>query len=196
MLNCLWELISAYWWIKPFLLNIKARKTESSLQRLRQGAQRRVGANTDTSDNIISDTDKICMQLFLDIQVWYLSFNFMLIRDILYITDIRFILGCKFCIKWFFLRESLPFGFIKDPTSAYGWLIQPYHFLWKTTLACNLNVSMLAIQYIFFCKDQWVLVIWSNMIPVYDGCTAPHLTFLFFFWFFLLCRNMHGIFVQ
>ncbi|KAL6638274.1 hypothetical protein ACP70R_025846 [Stipagrostis hirtigluma subsp. patula] len=45
-----------------------ARKTESSLQRLRQGAQRRVGANTDASDNIISDTDKICMQLFLDIQ--------------------------------------------------------------------------------------------------------------------------------
>uniref|UniRef100_A0A0D9W1D8 Conserved oligomeric Golgi complex subunit 2 n=1 Tax=Leersia perrieri TaxID=77586 RepID=A0A0D9W1D8_9ORYZ len=45
-----------------------ARKTESSLQRLRQGAQRRVGANTDASDNAISDTDKICMQLFLDIQ--------------------------------------------------------------------------------------------------------------------------------
>ncbi|CAD6207647.1 unnamed protein product [Miscanthus lutarioriparius] len=45
-----------------------ARKTESSLQRLRQGAQRRVGASTDASDNIISDTDKICMQLFLDIQ--------------------------------------------------------------------------------------------------------------------------------
>ncbi|KAL6909387.1 hypothetical protein ACP4OV_001668 [Aristida adscensionis] len=45
-----------------------ARKTESSLQRLRQGAQRRVGANTDASDNVISDTDKICMQLFLDIQ--------------------------------------------------------------------------------------------------------------------------------
>lgn len=45
-----------------------ARKTESSLQRLRQGAQRRVGASTDSSDNIISDTDKICMQLFLDIQ--------------------------------------------------------------------------------------------------------------------------------
>ncbi|CAL4920120.1 unnamed protein product [Urochloa decumbens] len=45
-----------------------ARKTQSSLQRLRQGAQRRVGASTDTSDNIISDTDKICVQLFLDIQ--------------------------------------------------------------------------------------------------------------------------------
>ncbi|KAF8762346.1 hypothetical protein HU200_009525 [Digitaria exilis] len=45
-----------------------ARKTESSLQRLRQGAQRRVGASADASDNIISDTDKICMQLFLDIQ--------------------------------------------------------------------------------------------------------------------------------
>jgi len=45
-----------------------ARKTESSLQRLRQGAQRRVGASTDASENIISDTDKICTQLFLDIQ--------------------------------------------------------------------------------------------------------------------------------
>ncbi|CAM0146670.1 unnamed protein product [Urochloa decumbens] len=43
-----------------------ARKTESSLQRLRQGAQRRVGASTDASDNI--NTDKICVQLFLDIQ--------------------------------------------------------------------------------------------------------------------------------
>jgi conserved oligomeric Golgi complex subunit 2 len=55
--------------MRCILFNIKARKTESSLQRLRQGAQRRVGASTDASDNIISDTDKICMQLFLDVQV-------------------------------------------------------------------------------------------------------------------------------
>ncbi|KAJ4752312.1 Conserved oligomeric Golgi complex subunit 2 [Rhynchospora pubera] len=45
-----------------------ARKTESSLQRLRQGAQRRVGASSDASDSNISDTEKMCMQLFLDIQ--------------------------------------------------------------------------------------------------------------------------------
>ncbi|PKA55238.1 hypothetical protein AXF42_Ash003875 [Apostasia shenzhenica] len=45
-----------------------ARKTESSLLRLRQGAQRRAGASSDALDNNISDTEKICMQLFLDIQ--------------------------------------------------------------------------------------------------------------------------------
>ncbi|CAN6464833.1 unnamed protein product [Victoria cruziana] len=45
-----------------------ARKTESSLLRIRQGAQRRAGASSDASENNISDTDKICMQLFLDIQ--------------------------------------------------------------------------------------------------------------------------------
>ncbi|KAL0928501.1 hypothetical protein M5K25_000385 [Dendrobium thyrsiflorum] len=45
-----------------------ARKTESSLLRLRQGAQRRVGASSDALDNNISNTEKICMQLFLDIQ--------------------------------------------------------------------------------------------------------------------------------
>lgn len=45
-----------------------ARKTESSLQRIRQGAQRRAGASSDVSDHNVSDTGKICMQLFLDIQ--------------------------------------------------------------------------------------------------------------------------------
>uniref|UniRef100_A0A0D6R2N2 Conserved oligomeric Golgi complex subunit 2 n=1 Tax=Araucaria cunninghamii TaxID=56994 RepID=A0A0D6R2N2_ARACU len=45
-----------------------ARKTESSLQRIRQGAQKRGGAGTDSLDSNISDTDKICMQLFLDVQ--------------------------------------------------------------------------------------------------------------------------------
>ncbi|CAL1389088.1 unnamed protein product [Linum trigynum] len=45
-----------------------ARKTESSLQKIRQGAQRRAGTSSDVSDHSISDTDKMCMQLFLDIQ--------------------------------------------------------------------------------------------------------------------------------
>ncbi|CAN0901710.1 Conserved oligomeric Golgi complex subunit 2 [Linum grandiflorum] len=45
-----------------------ARKTESSLQKIRQGAQRRAGTSSDVVDNSVSDTDKICMQLFLDIQ--------------------------------------------------------------------------------------------------------------------------------
>ncbi|XP_042495891.1 conserved oligomeric Golgi complex subunit 2 [Macadamia integrifolia] len=45
-----------------------ARKTETSLQRIRQGAQRRAGASSDVSDQNVSDTDKICMQLFLDVQ--------------------------------------------------------------------------------------------------------------------------------
>uniref|UniRef100_A0A1D1YH47 Conserved oligomeric Golgi complex subunit 2 n=1 Tax=Anthurium amnicola TaxID=1678845 RepID=A0A1D1YH47_9ARAE len=44
------------------------RKTESSLQRIRQTAQRRGGTSSDASDNSISNTDKLCMQYFLDIQ--------------------------------------------------------------------------------------------------------------------------------
>ncbi|KAJ1413281.1 hypothetical protein SESBI_19828 [Sesbania bispinosa] len=46
-----------------------ARKTESSLQKIRQSAQRRAGASSDVADNNVSDTDKMCMQLFIDIQV-------------------------------------------------------------------------------------------------------------------------------
>ncbi|XP_071699985.1 conserved oligomeric Golgi complex subunit 2-like [Rutidosis leptorrhynchoides] len=45
-----------------------ARKTETSLQRIRMGAQRRAGATSDVSDHNVSETDRICMQLFLDIQ--------------------------------------------------------------------------------------------------------------------------------
>ncbi|BBN16902.1 conserved oligomeric Golgi complex subunit 2 [Marchantia polymorpha subsp. ruderalis] len=45
-----------------------ARKTESTLQRFRQGAARQRGGGADTSENSISDTDKICAQLFLDVQ--------------------------------------------------------------------------------------------------------------------------------
>ncbi|KAI7986079.1 Conserved oligomeric Golgi complex subunit 2 [Camellia lanceoleosa] len=45
-----------------------AKKTDSSLLRIRQGAQRRGGASSDVSENNVSNTDKICMQLFLDVQ--------------------------------------------------------------------------------------------------------------------------------
>ncbi|KFK29022.1 hypothetical protein AALP_AA7G078500 [Arabis alpina] len=47
-----------------------ARKTESSLQKLRQSAraQKRGGAASGVSDHNVSETDKMCMQLFLDIQ--------------------------------------------------------------------------------------------------------------------------------
>ncbi|KAK9117522.1 hypothetical protein Sjap_016469 [Stephania japonica] len=61
------EITDRYYDLASDLVNV-ARKTESSLQRIRQGAQRRAGASSDVSDNNISDTDKICMQLFLDIQ--------------------------------------------------------------------------------------------------------------------------------
>lgn len=43
------------------------RRTESSLQKIRLGAQRRAGASSDVSDHNVS-ADKICMQLFLDVQ--------------------------------------------------------------------------------------------------------------------------------
>ncbi|KAI3727038.1 hypothetical protein L1987_66846 [Smallanthus sonchifolius] len=45
-----------------------ARKTETSLQRIRLGAQRRAGASSDVSEHNVSETERICMQLFLDIQ--------------------------------------------------------------------------------------------------------------------------------
>jgi hypothetical protein len=52
-----------------FVCHAQARKTESSLQRLKKGAQRRTGVSSDVSDPTVSDTDKLCMQYFLDIQV-------------------------------------------------------------------------------------------------------------------------------
>ncbi|KAL5750742.1 hypothetical protein ACOSP7_025345 [Xanthoceras sorbifolium] len=45
-----------------------AKKTESSLQRLRMGAQKRAGASMDVTDHNVSETDKFSMQMFLDIQ--------------------------------------------------------------------------------------------------------------------------------
>ncbi|KAI9079465.1 hypothetical protein K1719_038547 [Acacia pycnantha] len=62
------EITDRYYELAADLVNV-ARKTESSLQRIRQGAQqRRGGTSSDVSDHNVSDTDKICMQLFLDIQ--------------------------------------------------------------------------------------------------------------------------------
>ncbi|KAK4750699.1 hypothetical protein SAY87_004181 [Trapa incisa] len=61
------EITCRYYELASDLVNV-ARRTESSLQRIRQGAQRRAGASSEVSDNNVSDTDKICMQLFLDVQ--------------------------------------------------------------------------------------------------------------------------------
>ncbi|XP_010536632.1 PREDICTED: conserved oligomeric Golgi complex subunit 2 [Tarenaya hassleriana] len=67
LLGTVTEITRRYYELTSDLVNV-ARKTESSLQRIRQGAQRRAGASSDVSDHNISDTDKMCMQLFLDIQ--------------------------------------------------------------------------------------------------------------------------------
>ncbi|KAA8540690.1 hypothetical protein F0562_024391 [Nyssa sinensis] len=61
------EITERYHILAADLISV-ARKTESSLQRIRQGAQRRAGASSDVSDHNVSNTDKICMQLFLDLQ--------------------------------------------------------------------------------------------------------------------------------
>ncbi|KAF8390622.1 hypothetical protein HHK36_025149 [Tetracentron sinense] len=61
------EITGRYYELAADLVNV-SRKTESSLQRIRQGAQRRGTASSDVSDHNLSNTDKICMQLFLDIQ--------------------------------------------------------------------------------------------------------------------------------
>ncbi|KAL3652642.1 Conserved oligomeric Golgi complex subunit 2 [Castilleja foliolosa] len=61
------EITRRYYELASDLVSV-ARKTESSLQKIRLGAQRRAGASSDVSDHNVSDTAKICMQLFLDIQ--------------------------------------------------------------------------------------------------------------------------------
>ncbi|GMN56648.1 hypothetical protein TIFTF001_025753 [Ficus carica] len=61
------EITGRYYELAADLVSV-ARKTESSLQRIRQGAQRRAGASSDISDHNVSDTYKICQQLKLDIQ--------------------------------------------------------------------------------------------------------------------------------
>ncbi|CAA2967337.1 conserved oligomeric Golgi complex subunit 2 [Olea europaea subsp. europaea] len=61
------EITRRYYELAAELVSV-ARKTESSLQKIRLGAQKRAGASTEVTDNNVSDTDKMCMQLFLDIQ--------------------------------------------------------------------------------------------------------------------------------
>ena len=49
---------------------LQARKTETYLQKSRQNAQKRAGAAASgVSDHNESGTEKMCMQLFLDLQV-------------------------------------------------------------------------------------------------------------------------------
>ncbi|XP_015965966.1 conserved oligomeric Golgi complex subunit 2 [Arachis duranensis] len=67
LLSAATEITDRYYELASDLVNV-ARKTEFSLQKIRQSAQRRAGASSDVSDNNVSDTGKICMQLFLDIQ--------------------------------------------------------------------------------------------------------------------------------
>ncbi|KAL6175031.1 hypothetical protein ACLB2K_051674 [Fragaria x ananassa] len=66
VLSAATEITGRYYESAAELVSV-ARRTESSLQKIRLGAQRRGGA-VDVSDSNVSDTDKICMQLFLDIQ--------------------------------------------------------------------------------------------------------------------------------
>lgn len=48
---------------------LQARKRETVLQKHRQNAQKRAGAASGVSDQNVSETEKMCMQLFLDLQV-------------------------------------------------------------------------------------------------------------------------------
>ena len=49
---------------------LQARQTEASLQLLRRGIRQRGAGGADTSENISDNlSDKICAQLFLDVQV-------------------------------------------------------------------------------------------------------------------------------
>ncbi|KAI9174733.1 hypothetical protein LWI28_022056 [Acer negundo] len=61
------EITNRYYEIAADLIEM-AKKTESSLQRLRMGAQRRAGASMDVTDHNVSENAKFSMQLFLDIQ--------------------------------------------------------------------------------------------------------------------------------
>ncbi|XP_062168927.1 conserved oligomeric Golgi complex subunit 2 [Alnus glutinosa] len=68
LLGAATEITGRYYELASDLVSV-ARKTEYSLQRIRLGAlQKRAGASSDVSDNNATDTDKICMQLLLDIQ--------------------------------------------------------------------------------------------------------------------------------
>ncbi|KAK3225108.1 hypothetical protein Dsin_004970 [Dipteronia sinensis] len=61
------EITNCYYEIAADLIEM-AKKTESSLQRLRMGAQKRAGASMEVTDHNVSENAKFSMQLFLDIQ--------------------------------------------------------------------------------------------------------------------------------
>ncbi|KAI4343623.1 hypothetical protein L6164_010954 [Bauhinia variegata] len=67
LLGAATEITDRYYEIAADIVSL-ARKKESSLQEFRQSAQKPAGLSSDVSDNNVSNTDKICMQLFLDIQ--------------------------------------------------------------------------------------------------------------------------------
>lgn len=48
---------------------LQARKTENFLQKSRQNAQKRAGGTSGVADHNVSGTEKMCMQLLLDLQV-------------------------------------------------------------------------------------------------------------------------------
>ncbi|ESQ54830.1 hypothetical protein EUTSA_v10024490mg [Eutrema salsugineum] len=67
LLGTVTEITRRYYELADEVVSV-ARKTESSLQQFRKKAQKRVGAASGVSDDYVSETDKMCMQLFLDTQ--------------------------------------------------------------------------------------------------------------------------------
>uniref|UniRef100_A0A1J3DP33 Conserved oligomeric Golgi complex subunit 2 n=1 Tax=Noccaea caerulescens TaxID=107243 RepID=A0A1J3DP33_NOCCA len=67
LLRTVTEITRRYYEVADELVSV-ARRTESSIQKFRQNAQKRTGAASGASDQNVSETDKMCMQLFLDTQ--------------------------------------------------------------------------------------------------------------------------------
>ncbi|CAF2131227.1 BnaA03g46980D [Brassica napus] len=67
LLRTVTEITRRYYELADEVVSV-ARRTESSLQQFRRKAQKRAGAASGVSDDNVSETDKMCMQLFLDTQ--------------------------------------------------------------------------------------------------------------------------------
>ncbi|EOA29583.1 hypothetical protein CARUB_v10013037mg [Capsella rubella] len=67
LLGTVTEISRRYYELAAELVS-EARKRETVLQKHRQNAQRRAGAASGVSDQNVSETEKMCMQLFLDLQ--------------------------------------------------------------------------------------------------------------------------------
>ncbi|XP_010464008.1 PREDICTED: conserved oligomeric Golgi complex subunit 2-like [Camelina sativa] len=67
LLGTVTEISRRYYELAAELVS-EARKRETVLQKHRQNAQKRAGAASSLSDQNVSETDKMCMQLFLDLQ--------------------------------------------------------------------------------------------------------------------------------